>query len=88
MIWSENDTRRIAEQIANLDNAVEASAAVMAAMCGVMAHFQGLDFTKQALESIREQVGVNIAVPPNRQPQAAAFNPLAKMNGNGEGHEG
>lgn len=78
MIWSENDSQRLANQIGQSDNPVEGAAAVIGAMCGVMAFYQGLDFTKQAVKSIHEQIGISIAVPPGQKPPAQKGNGAVK----------
>lgn len=76
MLWSENDSRRLADQLGNSDQPIEGAAAVIGAMCGVIAFYQGVEWTKNAIKTIHDQIGVTIAVPPGQQPR-----PTAKGNG-------
>lgn len=52
MNWSETDTRTIVQAITDADDPVIGACAVIGAMVGVLAHYEGDDFARQMLNEI------------------------------------
>ncbi|MDX0517709.1 hypothetical protein [Sinorhizobium medicae] len=52
MNWSETDTRTIVQAVTDADDLVIGACAVIGAMVGILAHFEGDDFARQMLNEI------------------------------------
>lgn len=52
MNWSETDTRAIVQAVTESDDPVVGACAVIGAMVGILAHFEGDDFARQMLNEI------------------------------------
>ncbi|MDX1036594.1 hypothetical protein GOL69_04680 [Sinorhizobium medicae] len=52
MNWSETDTRTIVQAVTDADDPVIGACAVIGAMVGILAHFEGDDFARQMLNEI------------------------------------